>query len=42
MDPYEIGQVSYGGKSRVFSVWIGFVLQQLEVHKYNALVKTVS
>ena len=43
MDPYELGRVSYGGKSRGFFYgWIGFVLQKLEVHKYSALVRIVS
>ena len=43
MDPYELGRVSYEGKSRGFLYgWIGFVLQQLEVHKYSAIVRTIS
>ena len=43
MDPYELGQVSYGGKSGGFFYgWIGFVLQELEVHKYSALVRKIS
>ena len=42
MDPYELGQVPYGGKIHGFFYgWIWFVLQKLEVHKYSALVRKI-